>query len=40
MMTSLKNLGLMLINAYKERYERECSARYAKIYCNVRRNRA
>lgn len=32
MMNVLKNLGEMLTNAYKERYEREFAAKYDRIY--------
>lgn len=32
MMNTLKNLGLMFTNAYRERYEREFSAKYERIY--------
>lgn len=37
MMNCLKNFGLMLINAYRERYERDFAARYARIYNKARK---
>ncbi|MDO4299721.1 MAG: hypothetical protein Q4C59_14840 [Lachnospiraceae bacterium] len=32
MMNALRNLGLVITNAYRERYEREFSAKYERIY--------